>query len=202
MTQAINQGGAQIKPIDASFSKAVKNGQKQAEEWLSLLRRPISSMVGLSIVIVISVIIGAAMIFLAAVPRPSFIPLPPSISSQTLTYESKTYGYHLRYSNSWTYNVSEASASGEIEEVIFKGNGDKIVVATTKKTSEDTLIPASPTIMVLNGVNAIRYHDYDPATGLPLDRVVIERDDGLYHELRGFGSMFERLVRSFTLVLK
>ena len=170
--------------------------QRQGRDFASFLNQPVSSSAGLVVAVAVSAFFLFEIMSLAKAPIPLTTATLPPISSRTRLYISKTYGYQLRYPNTWVYEVRPV---GEFEEVILIGGGDKVVVATTNEVSTSTLIPAAPETLVLNGINAFRYHDYDSLTGQPQDRVVIKRPDGLYHEILGYGPRFERLIKSFAL---
>jgi hypothetical protein len=74
-----------------------------------------------------------------------------------------------------------------------------VIYTTREPNEEETLIPGSFYTDEINGTQVTRYRDYDPDTGLLLERVVVKRSNGLVHELRGYGPLFERVVDSFVL---
>lgn len=168
----------------------------QGQDFTAFFNQSVPSTVGLGVTAAVGVFFLLVIISLANAPIPLATAALPSASSRTRLYVSETYGYKFHYPNTWVFEVNQV---GKFEEVILSGNGEKIAVATTSEVSTSTLIPAVPETLVLNGISAFRYHDYDPFTGEPQNRVVIKRPDGLYHEILGYGLRFERLVKSFVL---
>lgn len=201
--QAIRRAAAGPKTHAKTTSKSLpsfldKHSRNQGPHFRLLFNQPVSSSAGFIIIAATSALLSFVIIFFTNAPPPLATNVVPSIFSGTRLYVSPTYGYHLRYPDTWAYEIRPV---GEFEEVIFSGNGDKIVVATTDNVSIHTLIPAVPENAALNGISALRYHDYDPLTGQPLDRVVAKREeDGQYYEISGYGPKFERLIRSFALL--
>jgi len=118
-----------------------------------------------------------------------------------IRHYTSVYGYRVSYPPDWSYNVAKDSVLPPdiIEQVTFHGGGGTVVVRTARRVSTATLIPAAPIPLTLNGVAALWYHDYDPGTGLPLDRVIVRRPDGLFNELRGYGASFEGFAKGFLL---
>lgn len=119
-------------------------------------------------------------------------------------YTSSAYGYRVSYPPDWSYDVAKVSTlpSDILEQVTFHSGGGTVMVRTARRVSTTTLIPAAPVPLTLNGVAALWYHDYDPGTGLPLDRIIVRRSDGLFNELRGYGAAFEEFAKGFSLVSK
>jgi len=202
--QAAYRAAAAHKTRAKTTSKSLssfldKHSRDQRLNFGPFLNQPVSSTTGFIIIAAMSVLLSFVIIFFTNAPLPLATNVVPSIFSGTRLYISLTYGYHLRYPETWNYEIKSA---GESEKVVFSGNGDRIVVATINNVSIYTLIPAVPENVALNGINALRYHDYDPLTGQPMDRVVVKREDGQYHEISGYGPKFERLLRSFALSLQ
>lgn len=164
--------------------------------FISFLNQPVSPIASFAVPAVLSIFFILIIIYVANEPIPLTTAAVPRTAAQTRLYVSEAYGYKFRYPSNWTYEVKPL---GEFEEVVLSGNGETIIVRTTNEVSTSTLIPAAPETVTLNGISALRYHDYDSSTGEPQDRIVISRPDGLYHEVSGYGPRFERLAKSFTL---
>lgn len=161
----------------------------------------VSSQSGIFLVVVVSVIFGAVMMYLASSPFPMATTSIAPASLRMKIYQSEKYGYRISYPNSWVLTTNE-QPSDALEEIVIGAGLDKVTIVTTDKVSLDTLFPALPRPEALKGINGVRYHDYDPVSGVPLDRVVIERPDGYYNEVRGYGKSFERIVKSFSFTTK
>lgn len=149
---------------------------------------------------VVAIIASAMFLYLGL--RPDFNFQVPEVKMKQ-HYYSDNYGYSLDYPKPWKVSefiVGEGEKS--LESVVLQNGGQSIVIYTSREASDETLLPNSSFVTEVNGVKTVRYRDYDPATGLLLERVVIERPDGLVHELRGYGPLFERVVQSFLLEQK
>jgi len=114
-------------------------------------------------------------------------------------YTSPNYGYTVTYPISWKVEETVNKDKGIIKgQTVFQKNKNHVVVYVKSEISSDTLIPSPATRGQAKAVSFLRYHDYDPATGKALDRVVINRSDGLFFEIQGYGAIFERIVNSFV----
>lgn len=118
-------------------------------------------------------------------------------------YQSEKHQFKFEYPAMW--RVSEfvvGEGEDKLESVVLQNGSHSIVIYTTREVSAETLVPGSSYVTTVNGLTTTRYRDYDPQTGLLLERVVIEGPDGLLHELRGYGPLFERVVNSFAIEAK
>ncbi|PJE75484.1 hypothetical protein COV04_04570 [Candidatus Uhrbacteria bacterium CG10_big_fil_rev_8_21_14_0_10_48_11] len=149
------------------------------------------------------IVVGAVMLgvlWRTIAQQPALDSSVPDISTQT-TYASPSEGYAFSYPILW--RVSEFTTAGQTDEgkplhsLVVSNGVHRIVIYTESTVSSETLIPSAPTRETVGALSAERYHDYDPATGGPLDRVVIKRPDGRYNEIRGYGPVFERVLQSF-----
>lgn len=151
--------------------------------------------VAVALTVLIALVFVAGLLLVGLSQRPVIVAETVTPRAATIhTYTSPRFRYALRYPAGWTYQMDLP------ERVTFRRGSEEVTVSTTDRVSEQTLIPASPVEFQLrDGTTALRFRDYNPTTGQPLDRVVVERPDGLFHELRGYGTVFETIVQTFTL---
>lgn len=190
------------KPIEGSASQQ-RRSFKPKSDWHKRHYHPLGKHPHLphhhsfSIIIVISLLAAAAFFYFGL--RPTFDFTIPEVKMQR-EYQSEKYNFKLERPAKW--QVSEfvvGEGQERLESVVLQNGAQSIVIYTTREVNEETLVPGSSYADEVNGNQVVRYRDYDPDTGLLLERVVIERPDGLVHELRGYGPLFERVVDSFTL---
>lgn len=146
---------------------------------------------------VLALVLAGVFLYLGL--RPGLEISVPELSF-TRAYQSEKHQFKFEYPAMW--RVSEfvvGEGEDKLESVVLQNGSHSIVIYTTREVSEETLVPGSSYVTTINGLSATRYRDYDPQTGLLLERVVIESPDGLLHELRGYGPLFERVVNSFSL---
>lgn len=150
-----------------------------------------------SALIILALVAASAFLYFGL--RPGFDFNIPEVRMQK-EYKSDNYNFSLQHPTKW--RVSEfvvGSGEDRLESVVLQNGSQSIVIYTTREADDETLIPGSNYQDEVGGQKVVRYRDYDSDTGLLLERVVIERPDGLIHELRGYGPLFERVVDSFLL---
>lgn len=148
-------------------------------------------------VVVVSVLALVLLCFVIFKPSLQLTFAEPNLSKH---YESSTYQFSFDYPAKW--QVSEFTlGNGETgyESVVLENGEQSIVIYTVGQISESTLVPGSSYDETINGQKVTRYRDFNPATGGLMERVVIERPDGKWHELRGYGPLFERVLNSFVV---
>lgn len=191
---------APLKELPLKRSAADGSSGGNGSKIISRLRSyQVQTKHGLFIIISASAISSLVIIYLSVAAMPLATTPVVSVLSLSKNYISDSYNYQVRYPGTWSYEVNASPLEGVLEEVAFIKDANKIVVITANEVSTATLFPEAPLELDLNGTAALRYHDYDSATGQPLDRVIIKREDGRYNELRGYGTFFERLIGSFII---
>lgn len=121
------------------------------------------------------------------------IPPVPVADSTVVVSALKPYisneGYTISYPVGWTASTDEAT-----QTTTFSRGNTKVTATLITNVDTTTLFPDTPTTATVDGLTALRYHDYDSATGQVLDRVAIPRPTGGYLEIRGYGPILDRML--------